>query len=98
MRIRALTTSELAKALVEKRGSNTGMNMGADFSKTYKDGCNHISFLENEKTGDSSVWLGKMTAYEGGFGCSIRLKINYSKLKAAEKKEVVEFLKSEGLI
>lgn len=39
-----------------------------------------------------------MIPYEGGFGCSIRLKINYSKLKAAEKKEVVEFLKSEGLI
>lgn len=96
MRTRALTTSELAKALVEKRGSNTGMDMGADFSKTYKDGCNYISFLENEKTGDSSVWLGKMTAYERG--CLIRLKINYSKLKAAEKKEVVEFLKSEGLI
>lgn len=49
MKTRALTTSELAKALVEKGGSNTGMNMSADFSKTYKDGCNHISFFENEK-------------------------------------------------
>lgn len=98
MRTKALTTSELAKALVGKRGSNTGMNMEADFSKTYKDVCNCVDFFENEKTGDSSVWLGEKHHYEGGFGCSIHLKINYSKLKAAEKKEVVEFLKSEGLI
>lgn len=97
MKTRALTTSELAKALVEKRGLNSGMSMNFEFKNLFRGEYNVIPFYENEKTGDSSVRIGQIFPREGGaFG--IYLPINYSKLKAVEKKEVVEFLKSEGLI